>query len=88
MVEYHCPICFFIPIFDIQNDFENIEIKCINNHIFKYKISDFFDKNPFASPIIKCSNCLNQENNLSNSYFCIQCRKNICQNDKNNQHKK
>ena len=87
MVEYHCPICFFIPIFDIQNDYENIEIKCINNHIFKYKISDFLGKNPFGSPIIKCSNCLNQENNISNSYFCIQCRKNICQNDKNNQHK-
>ena len=86
MVEYHCPNCFFIPIFDIQKDYENIEIKCINNHIFKYKISDFLIENPFASSLIKCENCFTKDN-IYNSYFCIQCKKCLCPNDKNNLHK-
>ena len=44
-IEYHCPKCFFIPLYEIdQEDFKEIKIKCPNNHLFEYKIFDFFFK--------------------------------------------
>ena len=61
MLEYHCPKCYHIPIYDVQVDFESIEIKCIKNHIYKYKISGFFSKQPFNKIEIKCSHCLKEE---------------------------
>lgn len=86
MFEYHCPKCYHIPIYDVQVDFESVEIKCINNHIYKYKISDFFTKHPFNKIGIKCIHCLNEESDIQNLSYCIQCKAYICHNHKEQKH--
>ena len=87
MLEYHCPKCYHIPIYDVQVDFESIEIKCINNHIYKYKISDFLTKQPFNKIEIKCIQCLKEESYINNLFYCIQCKVYICYNHKTQNHK-
>ena len=81
-IEYHCPECFNIPIYDInQNDFETINVVCPNNHKYKYTIQEFFNINPFQNINIKCNHCSSIENNIYNLFYCIECRKYKCQND-------
>ena len=87
MIEYHCPKCYHIPIFDIQADYESIEIKCVNNHIYNYKISDFFSINPFQRIEIQCNNCTSQKINPNDLFYCIQCKSYICEEHKNQNHK-
>ena len=88
MIEYHCPKCFQIPIFDIQKNYESLEIKCINNHIFNYTISDFLNLNPFQTATIKCNHCISNKNNIYNLYYCLGCKVYICIDDKSNFHEK
>lgn len=78
MVEYHCPKCFHIPIYDVQTDFQTMEIKCINGHIFKYKISEFFHQNPFAKKDIICHDCPIEEKKVNDLYYCIDCKVHTC----------
>ena len=81
MLEYHCPQCFYIPIFDIEDDFKSIKITCLNNHIYKYSISEFLTKNPLKSSKIKCFHCLSSNNNVYDWYYCIKCKVYTCQED-------
>ena len=78
MVEYHCPKCFHIPIYDVQTDFQTMEIKCINGHIFKYKISEFFHQNPFVKKDIICHDCPIEEKKVNDLYYCIDCKVHTC----------
>ena len=86
MIEYHCPKCFQIPIFNIQKNYESLEIKCINNHIFNYTISEFLNINPFQTSILKCNHCSSNENNINNLYYCIGCKVYVCRIDISNFH--
>jgi len=88
MIEYHCPECFHIPIYEIDDNFESLKIKCINNHLFEFKISEFFLNNPFQKSKIQCTHCSSIENSIYNLYYCIQCKAYTCQNDLFNHHKK
>ena len=87
MIEYHCPECFHIPIYEIDDNFVSLKIKCINNHVFEFKISEFFLNNPFHTSKIQCNHCSSKENYIYNLYYCIQCKAFICQNDLFNHHK-
>ena len=87
MIEYHCPECFHIPIYEIDDNFESLKIKCINNHLFEFTISEFFLNNPFHISKMQCTHCSSKENSIYNLYYCIQCKKYICQNDLFNHHK-
>ena len=86
MIEYHCPECFHIPLYEIDHNFESLKIKCINNHLFEFKISEFFLNNPFHITKIQCNQCSSKENSIYNLYYCIQCKAYICQNDLFNHH--
>ena len=87
-INYRCPICFLIPIYEInETDFNTITITCQNNHIFNFSISDFFQNNTIKYTDIKCNHCLTSDINLNTLFYCIQCNKYICEDDKNIYHK-
>ena len=87
-LEYHCPKCYYIPIYEInEKNFTSMTITCINKHIFNYSISDFFKDNPFKISEIKCKNCPPLEKNITNDLlYCIQCKVYLCNNHKNEYH--
>ena len=85
-IEYHCPKCFFIPLYEVENDYKTLKIKCPNGHFFKYKIKDFFYNNPFVNTNIKCSHS-SLENNVYDLLYCIQCNKYLCKKDIFDYHK-
>ena len=66
-IEYHCPKCYYIPIFEVNDKlFNSMTITCLNKHTFNYQISDFFKDNPFKNLEIKCRNCPPLENSITN----------------------
>ena len=82
MFEYHCPECFNIPLYEInQHTFESIKIICKNNHKYEYSIDNFFDKKPFEKSNIKCHYCLSSEKNIDNLVYCLKCKKFCCKKD-------
>ena len=83
-IEYHCPNCFYIPLYEIIKD--EIKIKCPNNHQYEYNIVDFLKINPFQKINIKCNHCSSPENNAYDLLYCIQCKKYSCKKDIINYH--
>lgn len=69
MIEYHCPKCFYIPIYEIENNYESLKIKYINNHLFEFKITEFFLNNPFQISNIQCAHCFSKENTIKYLYY-------------------
>ena len=78
-IEYHCPVCFYIPLYEIIKD--KIKIRCPNNHQYEYNINDFLKFNPFQKTNIKCNHCSSPDNNIYNLLYCIKCKKYSCQKD-------
>lgn len=89
IIEYHCPYCFFLPLYEIdQEDFKSIKIKCPNNHLFEYKIFEFLKTNPFQNRKINCNHCSSSQNNIQDLFYCIECKKYSCKKDIFNYHLK
>ena len=86
-IEYHCPQCYYIPIYSLEeNNYQKISISCPNNHQYEFLISTFFGGNPFGNLSIKCNHCNSSPPKVYDIHYCINCKKYLCNKDKNNYH--
>ena len=85
-IEIICSKCGSIPeILKIHTDNGEIEFNCKNCGKNEQLIDDFIDELSSQKYFKKCEDCIRKDVE-TNYYYCIDCKKDICENCKMNEH--